>query len=115
MPASRTYVAVCGASEANAEQLHAAEVVGRLLAERGAVVVCGGLGGVTEAASRGATEAGGTVVGLLPGESREPANPHLTLAIITKTMFDIDIEADGAQMSEAMQALQALSRSPALP
>ena len=83
MPASRTYVAVCGASEANAEQLHAAEVVGRLLAERGAVVVCGGLGGVTEAASRGATEAGGTVVGLLPGESREPANPHLTLAIAT--------------------------------
>ena len=83
MPASRTYVAVCGASEANVEQLHAAEVVGRLLAERGAVVVCGGLGGVTEAASRGATEAGGTVVGLLPGESREPANPHLTLAIAT--------------------------------
>ena len=49
-----TYVAVCGASAAGAEQLRLAEAVGRLLAERGAVVVCGGLGGVTEAASKGA-------------------------------------------------------------
>jgi uncharacterized protein (TIGR00725 family) len=57
--------------------------VGRLLAERGAVVVCGGLGGVTEAASKGASAAGGTVVGLLPGESREGANPYLTVALAT--------------------------------
>ncbi|TMF92659.1 MAG: TIGR00725 family protein [Chloroflexi bacterium] len=78
-----TYVAVCGASAAGAEQLRLAEAVGRLLAERGAVVVCGGLGGVTEAASKGATGAGGLVVGLLPGESREGANPYLTVALAT--------------------------------
>ena len=78
-----TYVAVCGASAAGAEQLRLAEAVGRLLAERGAVVVCGGLGGVTEAASKGATDAGGIVVGLLPGESREGANPYLTVALAT--------------------------------
>ena len=78
-----TYVAVCGASAAGAEQLRLAEAVGRLLAERGAVVVCGGLGGVTEAASKGATDAGGLVVGLLPGESREGANPYLTVALAT--------------------------------
>ena len=78
-----TYVAVCGASAAGAEQLRLAEAVGRLLAERGAVVVCGGLGGVTEAASKGATDAGGLVVGLLPGESREGANPYLSVALAT--------------------------------
>jgi len=78
-----TYVAVCGASAAGAEQLRLAEAVGRLLAERGAVVVCGGLGGVTEAASKGATGAGGLVVGLLPGESREGANPYLSVALAT--------------------------------
>ena len=78
-----TYVAVCGASAAEAEHLRLAETVGRLLAERGAVTVCGGLGGVTEAASRGASGAGGTVVGLLPGDSREGANPYLTVALPT--------------------------------
>jgi uncharacterized protein (TIGR00725 family) len=78
-----TYVAVCGASAAGAEQLRLAEAVGRLLAERGAVVVCGGLGGVTEAASKGASGAGGIVVGLLPGESREGANPYLSVALAT--------------------------------
>jgi uncharacterized protein (TIGR00725 family) len=83
MPSSRPYVAVCGTSEANAEQSRAAEEVGRLLAERGAVVLCGGYGGVMEAASRGAAEAGGTVVGVLSGDSRAGANPHLTVAIAT--------------------------------
>ena len=77
------YVAVCGPAEATAEQARAAEAVGRLLAGRGAVVLCGGLGGVMEAASRGASEAGGTVVGLLPGADRGAANPHLTVAVAT--------------------------------
>ena len=47
------------------------------------MVVCGGLGGVMEAAARGAAEAGGTVVGVLPGTDRAAANPHLTVAIAT--------------------------------
>lgn len=80
---SPTYVAVCGASEASEAQARDAEEVGRLLAERGAVVLCGGLGGVMEAASRGAREAGGTVVGILPGTDRSGANQHLSLALAT--------------------------------
>jgi uncharacterized protein (TIGR00725 family) len=57
--------------------------VGRLLAERGAVLVCGGLGGTMEAACRGAKQAGGTTVGLLPGESRSDANRFVDVAIPT--------------------------------
>jgi uncharacterized protein (TIGR00725 family) len=57
--------------------------VGRLLAQRGAVLVCGGLGGTMEAACRGAKQAGGTTVGLLPGGSRSDANPFVDVAIPT--------------------------------
>jgi uncharacterized protein (TIGR00725 family) len=77
------YVAVIGPSEASDQEMARAETVGRLLAEAGAVVVCGGLGGVMEAAARGAASAGGTVVGLLPGRTRADANPHVTVAITT--------------------------------
>lgn len=77
------YVAVCGQSDADAEQRRAAEEVGRLLAEAGAVVLCGGYGGVMEAASRGAAGAGGTVVGILSDSDRAGANPHLTIALAT--------------------------------
>lgn len=52
-----------------------AEEVGRLLAEAGATVVTGGLGEVMAAAARGAKGAGGTTIGVLPGESRADANP----------------------------------------
>ena len=60
-----------------------AEEVGRLLAEGGATVVTGGLGGVMEAASRGAHEAGGTTIGMLPGTDRSEANAHVTVPIAT--------------------------------
>jgi uncharacterized protein (TIGR00725 family) len=53
------------------------------LAAAGAVVVCGGLGGVMEAACRGAKSAGGTTVGILPGTRRADANPHVDIAIAT--------------------------------
>jgi uncharacterized protein (TIGR00725 family) len=79
----RRYVAVCGASEATATQLEAAREVGRLLADAGAVLINGGLGGVSAAASEGAAKAGGTVVGLLPGADREGANQHLSLSLPT--------------------------------
>ncbi len=76
-------LAVIGAGacdEALAAQAHA---VGRLLAERGCAVVTGGLGGVMEAASRGAFEVGGLVIGVLPGPSPDDANPWVGVAIAT--------------------------------
>jgi uncharacterized protein (TIGR00725 family) len=77
------YVAVVGTSTATPEQATTAEAVGRRLAERGAIVVCGGLGGVMEATARGAHAAGGIVVGLLPGRDRTEANGYLTVALAT--------------------------------
>ena len=72
-----------GAGRATDEQAGAAEAVGRALAEAGAVIVCGGLGGVMEAACRGAKSAGGTTVGILPGFERADANEHVDVAIAT--------------------------------
>src|SRR5689334_20378984 len=66
-----------------AEHEESAETVGRLLAERGATVVTGGLGEVMAAASRGAKSAGGTTIGILPGESRASANPWLDNVVVT--------------------------------
>jgi hypothetical protein len=77
------YIAVVGASEALDADLVDAEAVGRLLGAAGAVVVCGGRGGVMEAASRGAAAAGGTVIGMLPGDDRSDANDWVTIAIPT--------------------------------
>ena len=78
-----SYVAVCGPDPCSPEVATRAEQVGRLLAKAGAVVVCGGHGGVMGAASKGAAEAGGTVVGILPGSSRAEGNPFLTVSIPT--------------------------------
>lgn len=77
------YVAVIGPSEATPDEAQVAEAVGRLLAQRGVVVVCGGLGGVMEAVSRGAAAAGGTVLGILPGSDRTDANQYVTVGIST--------------------------------
>jgi len=60
-----------------------AEEVGRRLAEAGVTIVCGGLGGVMEAAARGAAEAGGIVIGIVPASSIEDANPHCTHVVAT--------------------------------
>ena len=61
----------------------AAAEVGRLLAERGAVLVCGGRGGAMEAACRGAKEADGLTVGILPGSDRSEANPFVDVVLPT--------------------------------
>jgi len=76
-------IGVIGASLPSAEGLRMAEVVGREIASRGAVLVCGGLGGVMEAASKGAVEAGGDVMGILPGGDKLSANPFVTLPVPT--------------------------------
>jgi len=76
-------IGVIGAGRASSAGLAAAEEVGRLIAEAGAVLVCGGLGGVMEAACRGARSAGGTTLGLLPGDAAASANPYVSLAVPT--------------------------------
>lgn len=77
------YVAVIGGGEVNPDAAALAYEVGRELARRGAVVICGGLGGVMEAVAQGVQEAGGVSIGLLPDPDRRRANPHLTYAIPT--------------------------------
>jgi uncharacterized protein (TIGR00725 family) len=78
-------VAVIGSSRCaeDSESWALAEEVGRLLAEAGAVVVCGGGPGVMEAVARGAAGAGGTVIGILPGSDPAEANPHCTHVVAT--------------------------------
>lgn len=77
------YVAVCGAGVATPQNDELAAEVGRLLAESGVVVVCGGMSGVMDAAARGAAAAGGVSVGILPGETRTGASRHLSVSIPT--------------------------------
>lgn len=76
-------IAVIGAGECPPEIARLAEEVGRRLAEKGAVLICGGLGGVMEAACRGAKGAGGTTVGVLPGTNPGDANPYVDIPIAT--------------------------------
>jgi uncharacterized protein (TIGR00725 family) len=66
-----------------AEQAERAEQVGRLLGKRGCTLVCGGRGEVMTAAARGAKSAGGTTIGILPGESRHDANEWIDHAVAT--------------------------------
>lgn len=77
------YVAVIGSGDATDEQVALGEQVGREVAKAGAILVCGGLGGVMEAACRGAKASGGTTVGILPGSDREAANRHVDIAVAT--------------------------------
>ena len=82
MAAASPYVAVVGAGgDAAGELLAIAEEVGAQLARCGALVVTGGLGGVMEAACRGARGAGGTTLGILPGADRAAANPFVDVAV----------------------------------
>lgn len=74
-------IGVIGAGACSEEVESLAEAVGREIARKGAVLLCGGLGGVMEAASRGAKKEGGTTLGVLPGVRREDANPWIDVAI----------------------------------
>lgn len=77
------YISIVGGYECDDATAAAAEEVGRLLAERGAVVVTGGREGVAAAASRGAAGAGGLTVGILPGRDRSEANQWIRVAVPT--------------------------------
>jgi uncharacterized protein (TIGR00725 family) len=74
---------VIGAGEPDEHLESLAHEVGRLLAQAGCTVVCGGLGGVMQAVCRGAKSGGGLTVGILPGPSRSDANPYVDVAVAT--------------------------------
>jgi len=76
-------IAVIGGSQCSKEEAKIAEEVGRQLARQGAILVCGGLSGVMEAACKGASSEGGITIGILPGESRQAANPYVQIPIVT--------------------------------
>ncbi|MGE5283202.1 MAG: TIGR00725 family protein [Chloroflexota bacterium] len=78
-------MAVIGSAKCglDSEPARLAEEVGRLLAEAGVTLVCGGLTGVMEAACRGASEAGGTAIGIVPGNATSDANPYCTHVVAT--------------------------------
>lgn len=77
------WIAVIGAARCDDEVAVTAEAVGRGLARRGAGLVCGGRGGVMEAACRGAAAEGGITVGILPGADRSEANPYVQVPVVT--------------------------------
>ncbi len=83
LPSQLLMIAVIGGSNADEEALSLAHQVGAELAKRGAVLVCGGLGGVMEAACKGAKAHGGTTVGILPGSDPSEANPYVDIPICT--------------------------------
>ena len=76
-------ISVIGGNTCDEETGRLAEAVGRELARRGATVVCGGLGGVMTAVCKGAKEAGGTTIGILPRDDRNEANPWIDIPIVT--------------------------------
>ncbi len=77
------YIAVIGGGVCGAAEKALAEEVGRLVALQGTTLVCGGLGGVMEAAARGAKQEGGTTIGILPGHHRALANPYIDYVLTT--------------------------------
>lgn len=76
-------IAVIGGRKADKTQKKEAEAVGRLIAERGGILVCGGMHGIMEAASKGAKQAGGLTVGILPQEHKMEANPYIDIPLAT--------------------------------
>jgi len=79
----KKFIAVIGSGEPSPQELQTAEEVGREVARHGAALVCGGLGGVMEAACKGASAGGGVTVGILPGDNRQTANPYVQIPIVT--------------------------------
>ena len=83
MRKSRIFIGVIGAGDCSDEICELAEEVGEGIAAADAVLVCGGMGGVMEAAARGARKQGGMTVGILPGVDKDHANPYIDFPIVT--------------------------------
>ena len=99
-------IGVIGSSEANAEETSAAEAVGRALAKAGAWLICGGRGGIMEAACRGAKSADGLTIGILSGIDPAQANRYVDIPIVTGLG-----EARNAIIARTAQALIAIGGS----
>jgi hypothetical protein len=99
-------IGVIGGSNPTERAKELAYEVGKLIARAGAVLVCGGLGGVMEAAAKGAKEEGGFTIGILPGKDRDSANPYIDLPVVTNIGYlrnamvvlnsDVVIAVDGS-------------------
>jgi uncharacterized protein (TIGR00725 family) len=76
-------ICVIGGRRVEKSLLHEAEMVGRLIARKGAIVVCGGLGGVMEAVAKGARSEGGLTVGILPQDHKRETNAYIDVPIVT--------------------------------
>ena len=100
------FIGVIGGSEVKPQVARMAEEVGREIARRGSVLICGGLGGVMEAACRGASEAGGLTIGILPGDNRKEANPYVEIPIMTGMGY-----ARNAAVVKSCQAVIAIDGS----
>lgn len=82
-PLPKRTIGVIGAGSADVSILKIAEDLGKLIAKRNAILICGGLGGVMEAAARGAKAEGGLTVGILPGNHKSDSNPYIDVPIAT--------------------------------
>ncbi len=102
----KKFIAVIGGSQCSSQEARLAEDVGRELAKRGVTLVCGGLGGVMEAACRGASSEGGITIGILPGENRQAANPYVQFPIVTGIGY-----ARNVAVVKSAQAVIAISGS----
>jgi uncharacterized protein (TIGR00725 family) len=81
--ASKPRIGIIGASQCGKALAQTAYQTGQLIAQGGGILVCGGMGGVMEAACRGASEAGGLTVGILPGSNARDANRYVDVPIVT--------------------------------
>ncbi len=79
----KLFIGVIGVSDVDEHLAKIAEEMGREIAAQGAVLVCGGLGGVMEYAAKGAKSSGGITVGIIPGDSINSANPYIDIPIAT--------------------------------
>jgi len=83
MVEQKRFIAVIGGSDCTSGEARRAEEVGQELARNGAILICGGLGGVMEAACKGASAEGGLTIGILPGGSRQAANRYVQIPVVT--------------------------------
>ena len=83
MTSENRIISVIGGSKCSDETGKIAQEIGKNIAKSGLILACGGLGGVMEAAAKGAKENGGLTIGILPGERKTDANPYIDIAIPT--------------------------------